>query len=326
MSKDLPRIVSSVLAQLIPAKVLHGLKSPEFLPFYHLVSEKRLPHVQNYPYPDPEAFEKELDYILKYYIPVSLDELYHGTASKGKKIFHLSFDDGLKECAEIIAPILLRKGIPATFFINSSFVDNKKLFHRYKASLILHRLTQQADTKVIEFLNANSLSVRNLLHINYSDSLILDQASELMDLDFSNYLENDKPYMSMNQVKWLNDVGFSIGGHSHEHPEFWLISETKQLHEVQMSMNWLEESLSPTIKAFAFPYTDHGVSQAFLSQLHAKNICDISFGTAGIKGDQTKSHYQRYPVEQSGSFHVNLKSELLYYQFRKLIGKGTVRH
>jgi hypothetical protein len=69
----------------------------------------------NYNYRNTVQFEKELDFYLKYFKPVSLDELISKKDS-GKKIFHLSFDDGLKECAEIIAPILLKKGNSCNVF------------------------------------------------------------------------------------------------------------------------------------------------------------------------------------------------------------------
>ncbi len=112
-----PRLVSSQLGKLIPIKSLLKINTPVFQPFYHVVSNDKLPHILNYNYRNTYQFEKELDFYLKYFKPVSLSELMTGKKLP-KKVFHLSFDDGLKECAEIIAPILLRKGVPATFFVN----------------------------------------------------------------------------------------------------------------------------------------------------------------------------------------------------------------
>jgi hypothetical protein len=36
-------------------------------------------------------------------------------------------------------PILRRKGVPATVFVNSDFVDNQDLFFRFKAALIIDK-------------------------------------------------------------------------------------------------------------------------------------------------------------------------------------------
>ncbi|MBK6281897.1 MAG: hypothetical protein IPF54_03815 [Draconibacterium sp.] len=63
-----------------------------------------------------------------------------------------------------------------------------------------------------------------------------------------------------------------------------------------------------------------------MKALKNENICDISFGTAGIKYDEYDSHFQRYPVEIPGDFKQNLKAELVYFVLRKIIGKATVKH
>ncbi len=320
-----PRFVSKQIAGFLADDKVFRYATPSFLPFYHVVSAQKLPHILNYPYFTPEEFEQQLDVYLKYFKPVDLDYLVQNPNSK-EKIFHLSFDDGLRECAEIVAPILLKKGIPATFFINSAFVDNQELFHRYKASLILDELKKHPCSQVESFLLQNGLNRENILQATYSKRDILDEAAEQLELHFALYLKKHRPYLSTKEVKELHRKGFTIGGHSHKHPEFWRISEKKQLKQVRKSMKWVNENINPKIKAFAFPYTDDAVSASFMHKLRHENICDITFGTAGLKFDEMESHYQRYPVEQIGDFKENLKAEIVYYKLRKAIGKETVSH
>ncbi|HYQ58821.1 MAG TPA: polysaccharide deacetylase family protein, partial [Draconibacterium sp.] len=131
---NLPRLASKIISPVFSTRKLLASKTPVFLPFYHVVSNKKLPHILNYPVINEKEFERELDFYLKYFTPVTLEELVN--SSTAGNCFHISIDDGLKECTEVIAPILYKKGIPATFFVNSGFVDNKNLFHRYKASLL----------------------------------------------------------------------------------------------------------------------------------------------------------------------------------------------
>lgn len=323
--RQIPRLACKAISPLFSIKNLIKTEHPVFFPFYHVVSNKLLPHISNYPVFDEERFENELDFFLKYFNPVSLEEIYNNT-KKGKNIFHLSFDDGLRECVDVIMPILLRKGIPATFFINSGFVGNKKLFHRYKASLIFKKMLVCPDVQVEKYLNGNNISKNNILQTPYSKRKILNEAAELYEIDFQTYLEGQKPYLDLQQIKTLHQNGFTIGGHSHKHPEFWKLSEKKQLKHVKKSMDWLAGNINPKIKAFAFPYTDDGVSANFIRKLKIDNICDISFGTAGVKYDEINSHFQRYPAEQKGNFATNLKSEFIYFKLRKLIGKAIVRH
>ena len=133
-------------------------------------------------------------------------------------------------------------------------------------------------------------------------------------------------YIGSHTCVELQEKGFTIGAHSNYHPEFWQISEEQQKKEITSSIDWIIKHLNPKVKAFAFPFTDSGVERSVMISLLEKDICDISFGTAGIKNDELNNHFQRYPVENSFDFLGDLKSELIYYQLRKFIGKATVRH
>ena len=322
---EFPRFVSKQIGKLISVQSLLKLNTPVFQPFYHVVSNEKLPHILNYNYRNIEQFEKELDFYLKYFKPVSLAELV-SNKKWDEKIFHLSFDDGLTECAEIIAPILLKKGVSATFFVNPGFVDNQQIFHKYKASLILNRLNETSNPKVEHYLKEQNLQGKEILKASILQVNILDEATAALGINFKDFLEKQKPYLTTEQIFELKSKGFSIGAHSFNHPEFWKITEEEQLDEVKKSMDWLVEKVNPEIKAFSFPFTDSGVSLKVLKVLKSEKICDVTFGTAGIKHDQLEHHFQRYPVEQPGDFRQNLKAELVYFALRKLIGKATVKH
>lgn len=320
-----PRSVSKMLSPFFTEKWLFKRKTPLFLPFYHVVSDDYLPHVLNYPYRNVAQFERELDFFLNHFKPVSLKELKEGNFHD-KKVFHLSFDDGLRECYEIIAPILLKKGIPATFFINTGFVDNKALFHKYKASLILNGLKEKSNVKAAEFLKGKGLFVENILQADISQNEVLNEAAALMGIDFDNFLTRQKPYLTSGQISEMVQKGFTIGAHSHSHPEFWKISETAQIEEVKVSMAFLEKLAKPAVKSFSFPFTDNGIPASVLKAIKNEKICDITFGTAGLKNDVFDFHFQRYPVELPGDFIRNLKGEFNYFELRKWVGKATVKH
>jgi peptidoglycan/xylan/chitin deacetylase (PgdA/CDA1 family) len=322
---EFPRFLSYQLGRLISIKSLLKLTTPVFQPFYHVVSDEKLPHILNYNYRNTFQFEKELDFYLKYFKPVSLAGLLESRTSD-EKIFHLSFDDGLKECAEFIAPILLKKGIPATFFVNPGFIDNRQLFHKYKASLILNQLNENSNTKAEQFLKEHNLMGKQILNASILQVGILDEAAALLEINFDSFLKVQKPYLTTGQLLKLKEQGFSIGAHSFNHPEFWKISDEETLNEVRKSMDWLVEKINPENKAFSFPFTDSGVSLKVLHTLKNENICDVTFGTAGIKYDELDNHLQRYPVEKEGNFMLNLKAELVYFMLRKQIGKATVKH
>jgi peptidoglycan/xylan/chitin deacetylase (PgdA/CDA1 family) len=320
-----PRYISRQIGRCISTERLLQREIPCFLPFYHVVSDKQLPHILNYSYRNRHDFEKELDFFLQYFKPVTLEELASGSFM-GKKVFHLTFDDGLRECADIIAPILLKKGIPATFFINTAFADNMDLFHRYKASLILSKLRHKPNRTVEKILAAHRMKGDRVLSAGFADMHVLRDAALLLKIDYEKYLRKKKPYLTWEQINQLATLGFTIGAHSHTHPEFWKLQPGDQLREVKVSMEKVVEMVNPAIKAFSFPYTDSGVPVKVLDTIRKEGICDITFGTAGIKYDKFFSHFQRYPVEQPGDFIDNLRMEIVYFELRKWVGKATVKH
>jgi peptidoglycan/xylan/chitin deacetylase (PgdA/CDA1 family) len=150
--------------------------------------------------------------------------------------------------------------------------------------------------------------------------------AQLLSIDFESFLKTTSPYLTKEQLLTLKEDGFSIGAHSCNHPEFWKISPAEQLEQVQKSMEWINSTIQPKIKTFAFPFTDDGVSASVLETIKSNNICDITFGTAGLKYDTFDFHRQRYPVEIPGDFVQNIKTEWVYFFLRKQIGKASVKH
>jgi peptidoglycan/xylan/chitin deacetylase (PgdA/CDA1 family) len=269
------------LSQFLSWKVLlQGIDNPVFMPFWHAVSDEPLPFIQGlYPQIDRDQFRQSLDLLLQHFYPLSLEALYVNPKPPkrlGRYPAFFSFDDGLEVCAREIAPILLEKGIPATFFINSAFVEDAALFGRYK--------------------------------------------ERLQDAHYQRPV-----YMSHAQLKELTEAGFSLGGHSHSHPAFDQLSWQDAQQEVRQSMDFIQQHFPQKVKAFAFPFTDSGLSMEFLLALKSEGLVDISFGTAGLKQDPIPHHFQRFPMEGSTvSAETLVKSEFLLYQLKRILDKHRI--
>lgn len=297
------------LAQFLPIELLLTSKRrPPFLPFYHLVANNKPHHINSYNVKSIIEFEKDLDYLLKLYKPVDLEKIIH---SPSVRDMHLSFDDGLKECSTIVAPILKRKGIPATFFVNSGFVDNVALFHRFKRA-------------ILEYNNAlASTGKKYYLH----EALLLDEIAKEKGISFESYLNNYQPYMSTNDILSLSADGFTIGAHSVNHPEFWLLSQAEQYKQVAESMQWVNENFNPKIKVFSFPFTDDGIRFSLFDRLKKNDIVDATFGTAGLKYDSVSFNLQRVPMERTNNWNAQkvIHFEYFYYFVRSVFGKNIVK-
>jgi len=279
------------------------------LPFYHTVSNERLPHlVYLYQFKNVDQFILDLDYFLCYYKSISLEKLIKHK-KEGIKIpsnsIHITFDDGLKENYQIIAPILKEKNLDATFFISTSFINNQKLFYRHKASVIINYLQESNNKKyeklTMEVLKDNNINfqdlIQGILSVSYEKQDTLDVISNEIDFSFQEYLNFYQPYLKSNQISSLISEGFSIGSHSCDHPYYQKINLSEQIKQTHTSLNLLSDQFSIKYKAFAIPYNDLDLNSDFFNALYSNLGIDIYFGTAGMLIDQYKSNYQRFHLE-----------------------------
>jgi len=326
------------ISQSLPLNWLIQLsKRKILLPFYHTVSDNRLPHISNlYGIKNTKSFSKDIDFFCKHYNPISIDELYSITFSQKKlnrPAFHLTFDDGLNEFYTVIAPILERKGIPATVFVNTGFIDNTDLFYRYKISLAIEQinLSNKFDKLKDIFPNQGLKSFNKqeviglLLRLSYPDRTTIDQICEILNVDYKSYLQTSQPYLSTDEIFNLINRGFTIGSHSVDHPHFWELSIEEQKNQVNQSFSCLEKIGIKNDRYFSFPFSDDGVHSQFFHWLYKDQECKLSFGISGLKDDFTKFHLHRIPMEgTSASANELIKSEYLYYLLKSPLGKNKI--
>ena len=307
------------MAKIFSQNQLIGLTGKKILlPFYHAVSDDIPLHLKHLYQPRGiELFKADLDYFLKYYEPIDLKELIR-LVKEGKPLkknyFHLTFDDGLRDFYGVAAPILKEKGIPATVFLNSDFIDNKALFYRFKASIL-----------------AEKLVANGLLDVSYSEKAILDELAKENDIDFEEYLKNEQPYLTSQQIEELIQQGFTFGAHSKNHHLYNQLTFEEQIVQTKESIKTVTTQFNLNYNVFSFPYTDDVVSNQFFTVI--KNDVDLTFGSAGLKDDVFKNNFQRIPMENQPNQHLKgiskmgkeiIKTEYFYYFLKKIVGKNKI--
>ena len=305
------------------------------LPFYHTISNQQVSHIGNlYPVRNEQLFIKDIDFLLKHFEPVNIDVI--NTKIKNNELFtkpsfHISFDDGLSELYETVLPILEKKGIPATFFINTDFVDNKALFYRYKVSLIIEELKSNKDLliPVAELLVTKSTDLisvsKALLQLNYKSIDLIDSIATKIELSFEDYLKANKPYLTTEQIKNMINRGFSIGSHSVNHPFFKEIALDEQKKQLTESFQFLAEKFDIKHKYFSFPFSDEGVSLDFFEWLYNDEKCDLTFGTSGLKHDYSRNHIHRVAFDGALSPAEDIvKSQYFNYMVKYFLKKNNI--
>ena len=286
------------------------------VPFYHTVAEQPLPHFKHlYRMKTVKEFQEDLDFLLKHFEPIDAEMLHHLHINKiapKKPVFHLTFDDGLKEMYEIVAPILLEKGVPATFFVNSGFIDNKALFYRFHASLAIENL--QKEEKLTG-------SIKNeILSCSYEDKEKLFQYFSQQQVD--DFLKKEPPFLTTAQIQALSKQGFTIGAHSIDHPYFYKTSFVEQVRQTLESLDFVASVVNQKLRLFAFPFTDFNVAKSFFEEIEP--FVDLSFGTAGLKNDLIPYNLQRVGTEETKakSLRAVLEKEYVKYVVKFFLRKN----
>jgi peptidoglycan/xylan/chitin deacetylase (PgdA/CDA1 family) len=309
------------------------------VPVYHAVADE-VPGYLRYLYrvQNTREFIKDLDGLLKYFKPVDLHELVdrHGSGKKKEEpVCHLTFDDGLKEFHEIVAPILLKKGIPATCFLNNAFIDNHDMLFRLKASLLIDHLHKQGPASsawinfhdwVQKYHYGNTYYRKLLLSLKVNDTVKIDELASMLEISFPEFLKKYRPYMTSTMIRELIDKGFTFGAHTFSHVDFRDLDEKEQLEEIKKSIDDLEQRFDLKYRIFAFPFTDFGIKASLFRKLTDEAICSLTFGCAGIKKDMNPISIQRIPIESfTGGMKSILKKEYLYNTLLQMTGMGKMK-
>ncbi len=290
--------------RLLPASAARRLAAVRLIaPLYHVVADEAPAHVRHlFAVRSTRTFSNDLDFFVRAYTPVTLAQVHAHCGDRQPlpaRAMFLSFDDGMREVADVIAPMLLRRGLPATFFLNSAFVDNRSLFYRHKASLLCAKI-EQIPAKQLSSLRA-SLSAagvdaanhqslkRSILAVGYADREQLDALAQILGVDFAVFLREQRPYLDSEQIKALLAQGFTIGAHSVDHPRYAKIGLDEQLRQTRESTNFLMERFGITTRDLAFPFVSDGVGGDFYDAAYQQQKLDALFCLGGIATEDPRN-------------------------------------
>lgn len=294
------------------------------VPYYHIVSDEGLLHIKHlYKHKNKMQFKGDLDFLLSNFCPIDLKDLLdcikRGNPFPQHSIL-LTFDDGFREMHDVVAPILLKKGISATFFLNSDFIDNRNLCYQHKASILVESLqgvSFSSIRKIRELLKLNELECNDirikLLSMAYQEREVMDEIAQIIGMDFNDYLSKNKPYLTTEQIRKLLRDGFYVGAHSIDHPDYSSLSLGDQLRQTEESLRYIRKQFYLDYGAFAFPHSDSYVSKEFYEEIYRRGLLDISFGGAGIVLDTFKNNIQRFSLEKP----FLPARQIVAYQFTK---------
>ena len=276
--------------------------------FAHRVADDASPFTAHvYRHPSVAEFAQALDFLKRHFHFVTLaDVVAHfadGRALADFPLF-LSFDDGFREMAEIVAPMLHAEGVPATFFVTANAVDNRDLFYGLRRSYLIEqaRLTPGAEARML----AASLAAAST-HAAEGRAAV-DHAAARLGVDWRAVLAARRPFLSEAQCRDLRDWGFTLGAHGASHRRFAELDGDARARELAESVGFLRTRFGLEHVAFAFPHSQRGVDKAWMAaRLAAEDGPSIFFGTGGFApNDRVLVHRVGLdrPAGEAGAFDI----------------------
>ena len=191
----------------------------------------------------------------------------------------LTFDDGFKDHV-LAAEVLKKKGVIGVFFIPTFPYKNKDLLDVHKAHLITGKmggsksldalykyLKQNKEDKFVNNIEKEKFksAYKNQKDdndkkefkkiINYCGDInkkhrILNYLMKI----FSISLKSEDFYLSIEEIKYLSDMGMILGSHSVSHTLLSRLSFDEQKNELKESKEFLEDVTKKRCETFCFPY------------------------------------------------------------------------
>lgn len=208
----------------------------------------------------------------------------------------ITFDDGFSECFSLARPLLLKLGIPCTFFVTTDLIDNQHMSNIEKSSLCIDKFLLLDTAAQNQILNAighefnidwegQSFIEWIKADVMFSSSGI-DQVCEILEVDIANYLEQNRPYLTSDEIKTLRHEGFMIGAHSLRHQLFDQLSAADIEMNISKSCEFIQQLTGDISVPFAFPHSGKSISRNMLDEIRSHHDhVGLIFDGNGISRD-----------------------------------------
>jgi len=214
----------------------------------------------------PDEFEAALKFLTAYYTPVGLEEVLadqHGRNLPERAVL-VTFDDAYASVWEVGAPLCKKYGVPAVFFLNAAFLDNKRLAPDnlvcYMANVHGMRAINTAAQSV---RGTESPRLRSLSDVftNFFPSLSLPERDAFLEslrhsgaVSESGLAKEGGLYLTTEQLRSLSSFQFEIGNHTYTHVHCRSLLRDDFRQEVDRNKQELEQISGAKVRSFSQPY------------------------------------------------------------------------
>lgn len=277
LTKAIARNFASVLS---PAG--RGARLPIFC--YHQVLEQRDPLRPGEP--DRADFAADINIIAGVFNVLPLQEAARRiiSGSLPARAACITFDDGYANNHEFAAPVLEAAGVPATFFVTSSAVDDGVMWNDLIIEAVA-RCESSPQLKIAEGFEVVASGVASggveLIEsvINQIKYWPMEERLALAENMYRANVAGAPPRLMMDRemVADLARRGFDIGGHTMHHPILKELPDDRARDEIESCGHWVQDVTGRRPKTFAYP---NGRPDKDFTDAHALMVANAGYEVA----------------------------------------------
>jgi len=203
-----------------------------------------------------DIFKKQIEYISNNFKIITINDLNcYSNRPFDSDLAIITFDDGFKGVYDNAFPILKKKGIPATIFYSSIFLEDKPFLWPIALRYIIKTGNEEKLMKLFSdkgiYINSVPEVFRKWVFANYSMD-IYKAIHDCINEDYPKVFDN--MFINIDNIKDLLDNNFSFGLHTHTHPRMSFLSIEEQEYEIIYCLNKFNSLLKYSPVGWAHPF------------------------------------------------------------------------
>jgi peptidoglycan/xylan/chitin deacetylase (PgdA/CDA1 family) len=260
-----------------------GSRASLLVLIFHRVLERRDPLLQGEP--DAHEFATQLDVIRSVCRVLPLEEAVDRlrSGSLPQRSVCITFDDGYANNRTTAAPLLKERGLPATVFVATGYLNGGRMFNDTVIESI-RRAGPELDLRELGFDRfelpddaARLKAINQILRVlKYRPPAERVARAAAIAEKARAQLPNDL-MMTDAQVRELATFGVSVGAHTVNHPILNSVDEDAARREIADSRRVLQDMTGEAVSLFAYP---NGRPKTDYSSVHAKMVREAGFKAA----------------------------------------------
>jgi peptidoglycan/xylan/chitin deacetylase (PgdA/CDA1 family) len=214
----------------------------------------------------PKKFEAALKFLTRYYTPVRLEDVLADSDGRGlpARAVLVTFDDAYASVLEVAAPLCRKYGVPAIFFVNAAFLDNRRLAPDNLVCYVANVRGMQAINGAVRTVRGHETAQLQSVTEVFSSffpsitlterETFLEALRNLAEIKECRLAEETTLYLTSKQLCSLASFDFEIGNHTYSHVHCRRLSQADFGQEIDNNKGELEALSGTKVRAFSQPY------------------------------------------------------------------------